>query len=476
MFFNKSKKLLIEKERELQIALAEISLLKSDLQHSKNLFDTSQAELASCNNTVRSYIARFSQIIDKEKFLNDLEENISHKQQELEDLNNKYKSGLLIYSELEKHVELYRETLDITEYGLFEPKFNLDASDLYKIALDTIYQQQKQLIKDGTAINCFTEWEVSGSKVEGRKMTKRYSKLMLYAFNGECDALIANVKWNNVSKIELRIIETFNSINKLGESHNILINRDFLELKLKELFLTHEYEDKKYQEKEEQRRIREQMREEEKAQKEFERAQRDAEEEENTYKKALERARQDLAFQPHNPHEIEELSNRIKLLEQNLIEAHEKKERAISLAQMTKVGHIYIISNIGSFGDEVYKIGMTRRLDPLDRIRELGDASVPFQFDIHAIIYSENAPQLEYQLHQYFKEKRINKINLRKEFFKVSLNDIEEFILTQTNAEIHFTKLAEAREFRESIIKIQEAFDIKTENHVDNKFPSELIN
>lgn len=149
------------------------------------------------------------------------------------------------------------------------------------------------------------------------------------------------------------------------------------------------------------------------------------------------------------------MQEKIKILEQQLQEAHAKKERAIAMAQLTKVGHIYVISNIGSFGEEVYKLGMTRRLDPLDRVKELGDASVPFQFDVHAVIYSENAPQLEYELHQKFKDRRLNRINVKKEFFRVTLDEIETFVNQHTGAEIQFTKLAEARDYRETLTLIE---------------------
>ena len=219
--------------------------------------------------------------------------------------------------------------------------------------------------------------------------------------------------------------------------------------------------------------IREQMREEEKAQKELEKAQREAEDEERRFQKALEKAKQELSGGSSlNTSMLEE---QIKELEKKLQEAHEKKERAIALAQLTKVGHIYVISNLGSFGEDVYKIGMTRRLDPLDRVKELGDASVPFQFDIHAIIYSENAPQLEYELHKTFSDRRLNRINQRKEFFKVTLDEIEAFVKEHANAEIEFTKLAEAREYRETLSMLEQANKIINEVEQISSFPKSLI-
>jgi len=127
-----------------------------------------------------------------------------------------------------------------------------------------------------------------------------------------------------------------------------------------------------------------------------------------------------------------------------------EKERSISQAQLTKAGYVYVISNIGSFGENVFKVGMTRRLEPQERVDELGDASVPFQFDVHAMIYRENAPEFETELHQELEPFRVNKINPRKEFFRVSLAEIEK-IAQKYKADVAITKLAEAKEYRQSL-------------------------
>ncbi len=137
-------------------------------------------------------------------------------------------------------------------------------------------------------------------------------------------------------------------------------------------------------------------------------------------------------------------------LERRLAEAQANKERAIARAQLTRSGHVYVISNIGSFGEEVFKIGMTRRLDPMERIRELGDASVPFAFDVHAVIFSEDAPALEATLHQAFEQRRINLVNERKEFFGVSIQDIA-LAVRKCHGEIQVTLAAEARDYRKTI-------------------------
>ena len=401
-----------------------------------------------------------------------INEEISKATAGLSTLNQKYQDALAIHNELEKEINLYRDSLEIGSFGLYEPQFNFETSQHFKNAIELNFNQQKSLIKNELAVVCHTQWEVAGSKTEGRKMTNQYKKLMLFAFNGECDGLIAKVKWNNALKTKERIQKAFENINKLGVTTNTEITADFLRLKLEELALTYEYEQKKYEEKEEQRQIREQMREEEKAQKELEKAQREAEDEERRYQKALDKAKSELGTASQK--ELEVLNEQITTLEKRLAEAHERKERAIAMAQLTKVGHIYVISNIGSFGEHVYKIGMTRRLDPLDRIRELGDASVPFQFDVHAIIYSENAPQLEYELHKKFSNNRLNRINNRKEFFHVTLDEIEAFVKEHANAEIEFTRLAEAREYRETLT-LKQIRENQMIEEFDARFPNSLI-
>ncbi len=336
---------------------------------------------------------------------------------------------------------------EMGEFGLYEPKYDFGTSERYKAELNTIRQKQKQIIRDNNAILWGTEWTVHGSKAKGQSMMKQRTKLTLYAFNGECDSLILKVKYNNFERIRDRIYKTYESINKLSKTENCAINPDYLNLKIEELHLAYEYQEKLQAEKEEQRRIREEMREEQRAQRDLEKLQRDAKKEEARYQKALAKAREEMAQATGEQHTA--LQMEIERLNTMLAEAQEKQERAISQAQMTKSGHVYIISNVGSFGENVYKIGMTRRLEPLDRVRELGDASVPFLFDVHAIIYADDAPALESLLHQMLDAKRVNLVNPRKEFFKVSLKEIVD-IVQANHGEVEFTLKAEAAEYRQT--------------------------
>ena len=264
-------------------------------------------------------------------------------------------------------------------------------------------------------------------------MVKQNIKLILRAFNGECEAARADVSWNNITKMEERIKKSCEAMNKLSGVLQVTITPEYLNLKLDELRLTHEYEEKKYQDREEQRRIREQIREEERAQREFEKAQADAEAEEERYQKVLAKAREEAAQATGAA--LEKLTKQIDSFEAKLDEARQKKERAISRAQLTKSGFVYVISNIGSFGAKVYKIGMTRRLEPMERIIELGGASVPFPFDLHAMLYSDNAPELENALHQLFVQRRLNMVNPRREFYRdVELDEIESFVRPRGSA------------------------------------------
>jgi hypothetical protein len=176
---------------------------------------------------------------------------------------------------------------------------------------------------------------------------------------------------------------------------------------------------------------------------------REAVKEEEILRKAMEQAQEQFALASGEQKTMYE--DRLRQMEERLKEALERKERARSMAEQTKKGCVYIISNIGSFGDDVYKIGLTRRWDPQDRIDELGGASVPFGFDVHAKILSDDAPALERKLHRHFILKQINKINHRKEFFRASLSEIHAEIEKLGMNGVNWTMVAQAKEYRESL-------------------------
>lgn len=269
------------------------------------------------------------------------------------------------------------------------------------------------------------------------------------AFNGKVDSILSRSKTDNFGKLEAEIRDAFALVNHNGKAfRNARITEEYLQSRIDELHWLTAVNLIREQEKEEQRRIREQIREEEKARREYERAIKDAAKEEAAIQKALEKMQAQL--EKASEDQRAEFEAKLADLQQKLVDAETKNQRALSMAQQTKTGHVYIISNLGSFGENVYKVGMTRRLEPLDRVKELGDASVPFPFDVHAMIWSEDAPALERDLHRYFLRAQLNKVNPRKEFFRLSISDIKSHI-EERGHEAAWTLQAEAAEYRETL-------------------------
>jgi DNA repair exonuclease SbcCD ATPase subunit len=356
---------------------------------------------------------------------------------------------------LQKEISLLEENLEDISFGLYKPHFSFKTSEEYKIALEKLRDDERQLIRDGKAALCHTQWTVGNSRKDGERMTRQYTKLLLRAFNGECDAAVANVSWNNAGRMEERIKKAFEALNQLGNVMQMSLTEQFLQLRLNELRLTYEYEEKRHQEKQEQKRIAEQIREEERAQQEIEKAKAQAEQEEQDYEKALSKAREEAL--KATGVQLEKLTVQISSFEAKLDEARQNKQRAIARAQLTKSGFVYVISNIGSFGERIFKIGMTRRLEPMDRIDELSNASVPFPFDLHAMLYSDNAPELETALHKLVADRQVNLVNPRKEFYRdIELGEIEGYVKNR-GLSAQFITVPEAKEYRQTVAQRQQS-------------------
>lgn len=288
------------------------------------------------------------------------------------------------------------------------------------------------------------------------------------AFNGKVDTALSKVKFDNYGKIKQEIVDAFALVNHNGAPfRNARITHEYLDARLDELRWAVAAYELQRQEREEQKAIRDQMREEERAQREIEKAIQEAEKEERMLQKALEKARKELASA--NDEQRQQFEAQLAELEEKLKEAESRGERALSMAQQTRRGHVYVISNIGSFGEQVFKVGMTRRLEPLDRVKELGDASVPFEFDVHAIIYSEDAPTLEKELHREFELKAVNRVNPRKEFFRLPLIEIRQSVESRGLSEVHWTMKAEAAEYHESLSIYNKERTFDSKESIDNK-------
>lgn len=346
-----------------------------------------------------------------------------------------------------EQLKIIENNNDLIDLDVYRREFTYSDSASFQEALKKTWKQQDEMLLMKTATVTSKNFVIEGSSEEGVKMIGNLRKLAIRAFNGESDTAISKVKWNNFEQMKNKILKSETGIEKMLDKWGISIADSYRELKVKELRLTFEKAelDKKIQD--EQRVIKEEKREEEKAIREAETAQRKAEQEEEKINTALAKAKSEMA----NTHaeDITKHLSKIKELESRLLEAEQNRIRAISQAQLTRSGNVYIISNPGSFGENVYKIGMTRRLDPMDRIWELSDASVPFDFDVHGIIKSDDAPKLESKFHTMFQKNKINLVNNRKEFFRISIHEIQE-VCHREGLDIKLTLAAEAKEWFES--------------------------
>ena len=380
---------------------------------------------------------------EEKKWHNDY---ISSLEKEIDALSEEVKEKKAQVAELD-------ETILLQEFGLYSPIYDFANSEMYKERLDKIRSKQKFMILNKIAATCSTNWTVNGSTAQGRVMTNQNIKQILRCFNDECDMLISKVKFNNVTAFIEKIQKSYDALNRMNTKSAVSISKEYLKLKISELRLAHEYAVKKQEEKEEQRRIREQMREEARLLKEIEEARRNIEKEQKHYTNALIKLNKQIES-------CNELEKEVLLEKKIEIEKHlsdlEIAIKDIDYREANKrAGYVYIISNIGSFGENVYKIGMTRRLDPMERIDELGDASVPFKFDVHAMIFSDDAPALEAALHHAFENKKVNMVNGRREFFKVTLEEIEKVVKTNYDKTVEFIKTPQADQYRETLKIVQ---------------------
>jgi len=386
---------------------------------------------------------RFGALSEKYRPISSIEDEVQRlrvieddQRRMVEEVRSEYAEKRKLLDKLKAQVAIFDETLSFAELGVYEPHFEFGDGEEFKSAIKKVRDRQKRMVSDKTAAVCPANWSVDGSASKGQTMVNRQMRLTMRAFNNECEAAIANTRWNNVNAMERRIENAATQIDKANESMQLYIAPAYVGLKIEELRLTHEYREHQKAEKDERAERARLEREEKKLIADAAKA----EKEEQRYQELLDKARMEAGVD----------ETRIAELEASLAEAHAAKERAQAMAEMTRSGYVYIISNIGSFGEDVVKIGLTRRLNPDDRVRELGDASVPFLFDTHAMIYSDEAPALEGALHKEFEDRRINAANMRKEFFRVNLEEVEEAV-RRLAPEASFFADREAQEWHETL-------------------------
>ena len=389
-----------------------------------------------------------AKIKDLQEDIGLLQKTIDGKKFTINELNTTINTFNNEIEEKKKLISVFDVDIEAQEYGLYKPTFEFANSDLYKDRLKELRDKQKEKIKYDTAAVGSTNWTVDGSVAKGRAMVKDNKKLLLRAFNVECDDIVAKVKISNLDKSVERIYKISEQISKLGKTMSISITPEYINLKVEEVKMALDFQQKKQEEKEIQKELRAQEREEAKIQKEIEEERKRLQKEQTHYQNAL----KTIFSQIEKNGETEELIEKKKELEEQINDIVVAIENVDYREANRKAGYVYIISNIGAFGENVYKIGMTRRLDPQERVDELGDASVPFNFDIHAMIFTEDAPGLETALHNAFESKKLNKINHRREFFAVSLDEIKAEVRKNFDKTVEWIDIPEAEQYRQSLL------------------------
>ncbi|NHN12641.1 DUF4041 domain-containing protein [Staphylococcus aureus] len=403
------------------------------------------SKLILVNKFVEPDLVTLQNLKEKNKSINIENQKIKREIQELKNLKNDLISSI---------EEGTKELEHITSY-LNDELFKYDIVLTYPFDLVEVDSSQintyikKLQMKEKELLN-LEEVKIFNVSTENKRHQNAQAKQIIRLFNAETSQLINKVNSKNIESMQNKIFKSYEGINKIFETDNVRIPETLLDIKLEMLDLMHKYQVKIEDEKIIRREERARLKEIEQAEKEME--------------KKLKELDKDIR---HHNNEIKKLTmylnntdlqvekelyiEKIRELDQSLKDLNSERENVEDRKDNAQSGFVYIISNIGSFGENVYKIGVTRRLEPMDRINELSSASVPFEFDVHALIFSENAFELESKLHEYFKKYKVNKVNGRKEFFKVNINEIKDKVLSEHNSTVQFIDEPKAIQYRETL-------------------------
>ena len=402
----------------------------------KNLIqdiEANQSKLATLEETIEK---------EKSKIEHDIEERISKKSTELNQLCSEI-------SKVKKELKNKKEEIEnleplVTVVNIDTKGIDLATSQELKNILSKYKLEEAELVKNNTAVDVLI--------YDDKKFITTQIRQILRSFNAECDLAISNVTLKNIDTMRNKILRSYEALNKIYKSDSVQITKTFLENKLQQLITAHSYQEKLEDEREQKKLIQEQLKEEEKVRREIEREKAKIEKDETQFKNEISKL---MKYLQKTDNEVEKnlYIDKIKECEEKLSELETVKSDVLNREKNTRAGFVYIISNIGSFGENIFKIGMTRRLEPMDRIKELSSASVPFEFDVHALIFSDDAPTLESILHNTFRDYEVNKVNHRKEFFSIPLEKIEKVVTEHHNATVQWTYDAAAEEYRESLLQ-----------------------
>jgi hypothetical protein len=333
----------------------------------------------------------------------------------------------------------------LQDVGIYRYHHPLESAAAYKDRLSALEGEMDTVIKSGRAVLAADLFTWDGSLAKGRKMIGDLSKLMLRAYNAEADNCVRSLRSGNVVTAKKRLESSVASIQKLGAMMQMRVNPDYNALRVQELELTADFQMKVQEEREKAREERALLREQRRAEQELAAEKERLEKEKAHYISAL------AALRANGDDKVaDELAARLGNIEQ-AIAANDYRIANI------RAGYVYVISNVGAFGPSVVKIGMTRRLEPLDRVHELGDASVPFRYDIHVLHFSDDAITLENELHKAFADRRVNFVNERREFFFATPAEVREILMQKAGGILEFNESPTAEEYFQSRSRWPEA-------------------
>ncbi|HDB5925971.1 TPA: DUF4041 domain-containing protein [Staphylococcus aureus] len=403
------------------------------------------SKLILVNKFVEPDLVTLQNLKEKNKSINIENQKIKREIQELKNLKKDLISSIEEGTKELEHITSYLND-ELFKYDI-ELTYPFDLVEVYSSQINTYIK--KLQMKEKELLN-LEEVKIFNVSTENKRHQNAQAKQIIRLFNAETSQLINKVNSKNIESMQNKIFKSYEGINKIFETDNVRIPETLLDIKLEILDLMHKYqvkiEDEKIIRREERARLKEIEQAEKEMEKKLKELDKDIRHQNNEIKK--------LTMYLNNTDlqvEKELYIEKIRELDQSLKDLNSERENVEDRKDNAQSGFVYIISNIGSFGENVYKIGVTRRLEPMDRINELSSASVPFEFDVHALIFSENAFELENKLHEYFKKYKVNKVNGRKEFFKVNINEIKDKVLSEHNSTVQFIDEPKALQYRETL-------------------------
>ncbi|MBO8559496.1 DUF4041 domain-containing protein [Staphylococcus aureus] len=403
------------------------------------------SKLILVNKFVEPDLVTLQNLKEKNKSINIENQKIKREIQELKNLKNDLISSIEEGTKELEHITSYLND-ELFKYDI-ELTYPFDLVEVDSSQINTYIK--KLQMKEKELLN-LEEVKIFNVSTENKRHQNAQAKQIIRLFNAETSQLINKVNSKNIESMQNKIFKSYEGINKIFETDNVRIPETLLDIKLEMLDLMHKYqvkiEDEKIIRREERARLKEIEQAEKEMEKKLKELDKDIRHHNNEIKK-LTMCLNNTDLQVEKELYIE----KIRELDQSLKDLNSERENVEDRKDNAQSGFVYIISNIGSFGENVYKIGVTRRLEPMDRINELSSASVPFEFDVHALIFSENAFELESKLHEYFKKYKVNKVNGRKEFFKVNINEIKDKVLSEHNSTVQFIDEPKAIQYRETL-------------------------